>query len=595
MDPGKHRDARATGKSYLVHRLRQETGLGAVTPPFWRHLSGIAIAAFLWGALLQIDAAVAADPHSIDDSYHLAPHSAKSKNMPDLVGRRIAEVMERSRYKHARWGLMAVDLNNGRTLQSAAADDFFPIASNTKLFTIAAALEVLGADHVFETPVVYTGTLGDDGVLDGDLILVGQGDLTMGGRRNPDGSIAFTKFDHTDANALGGGLLTDPDPLAGLDDLARQVAEAGIRTVSGDVIIDDRLFETIHIREYFLSPIIINDNLIDLDLTPQGPGEIATVEWRPRTSAFEVVSEIVTQDSPGIPISVVAERIGDVTRLTLTGELATDALNSPLQPLYVHQIGEIPGLGEDDRPDEIPRFARTLFIEALERAGVEVAADTLGPNPGDELPSTESVRQLPQAALRVSAEFSEYAKLILKVSHNLGADMAAMLIGVEAGSTNFFVAMATMGETLNGMGLDPESFAFLDASGSRSYATPQAVIKLLQTVHRKPYFDAFLNGLPILGVDGSLAEVQVGSLASGNVFAKTGTGVIVDFAHLQPFLTEKALGGYIDSSSGAQLAFVVMVQNGLIRHSIFDDFVIDLLEVNDNLGKISAILWSGYY
>jgi len=543
-------------------------------------------------ALLHITTVGASDSPPPQDLN--LPQSSNAAQ-PDRIGRRISEVMERSRYEHAHWGLLAVDLDNGRTLQRKDADRFFPLASNTKSFAMAAALEVLGADHVFETPVVYSGTLGEDGVLDGDLILVAQGDITMGGRRNPDGTIAFTDFDHNDANAVGGGILTEPDPLAGLDDLAQQVAETGIQSVSGDVIIDNRLFETIPLREYFLSPIVVNDNLIDLNLKPQAPDEEAIVEWRPQTSAFEVVSEIITRDAPEIPISVLAEKVGDVTRLTLTGELATDALDGPLPPLHVHQVGDIPELGEDHRADEVANFARTVFIEALERAGVDVAAQTLGPNPDGALPTSNMVAQLPQAAVLVSAPFSEYAKLILKVSHNMGADTSAMLIGVDVGTTNFFGAMATMGATLEGMGIDPDTFAFVDASGSRSYATPNAVVDLLQTVRRKPYFEAFRHALPVLGTDGSLALVQVGSLASGHVFAKTGTGVSVDFAHLQPFLTEKTLGGYIDSNSGAALAFVVMVENGLIRTSIFGDFVTDLFEINNDLGKISAILWSGYY
>ena len=70
-----------------------------------------------------------------------------------------------------------------------------------------------------------------------------KGDLTMGGRDNGDDTIAVTDFDHNDANNLGSAILTKPDPLAGLDKLAARVAAYGIRKVSGDVIIDDRLFK----------------------------------------------------------------------------------------------------------------------------------------------------------------------------------------------------------------------------------------------------------------------------------------------------------------------------------------------------------------
>jgi len=70
---------------------------------------------------------------------------------------------------------------------------FIQIASVTKLYTLAAAVEVLGAGRVFETTFVYTGTLDEvTGALDGNLILVASGDLTMRGRNNSDGTVEYT-------------------------------------------------------------------------------------------------------------------------------------------------------------------------------------------------------------------------------------------------------------------------------------------------------------------------------------------------------------------------------------------------------------------
>ena len=68
----------------------------------------------------------------------------------------------------------------------------------------------------------------------------------MGGRTTPDGKIAYTDIDHSYANSIGNAILTTPDPLSGLDQLAQQVSTAGIKSVSGEVIIDDRLFDKIN-------------------------------------------------------------------------------------------------------------------------------------------------------------------------------------------------------------------------------------------------------------------------------------------------------------------------------------------------------------
>jgi D-alanyl-D-alanine carboxypeptidase len=72
-----------------------------------------------------------------------------------------------------------------------------------------------------------------NGILQGDLILVASGDLTMGGRTKLNGKIAVTDYDHNEANSLGNAQLTKPDPLAGYAEIARQVAARGIKEISG--------------------------------------------------------------------------------------------------------------------------------------------------------------------------------------------------------------------------------------------------------------------------------------------------------------------------------------------------------------------------
>ena len=77
-------------------------------------------------------------------------------------------------------------------------------------------------------------------------------------------------------------MLTPTDPLAGLDDLARQVKASNVTKVS-DVVIDDRLFENYQ-GEYMdlLSPIVINDNMVDVSITPGAPGTTPSLVMRPR-------------------------------------------------------------------------------------------------------------------------------------------------------------------------------------------------------------------------------------------------------------------------------------------------------------------------
>ena len=116
-----------------------------------------------------------------------------------------------------------------------------------------------------------TGTVDAGGVLHGNLIVVASGDLTMGGRTNPDGSIAVSNWDHNEADGLGNAILTKPNPLAGYAKLARAVRAAGIKRVAGNVVIDDRLFAPFFFRGQFnVRPIFVNDDVVDVSIAPGG-------------------------------------------------------------------------------------------------------------------------------------------------------------------------------------------------------------------------------------------------------------------------------------------------------------------------------------
>jgi D-alanyl-D-alanine carboxypeptidase/D-alanyl-D-alanine-endopeptidase (penicillin-binding protein 4) len=105
---------------------------------------------------------------------------------------------------------VAVDGPDGRLARVAAATPLAP-ASTLKLLTGAAALRVRGADYVFTTRVVATDPVAD-GVLRGDLDLVGGGDPTLS--------------------------------TAALDDLASAVAKTGIRRIEGAIVADDSRYDT---------------------------------------------------------------------------------------------------------------------------------------------------------------------------------------------------------------------------------------------------------------------------------------------------------------------------------------------------------------
>ena len=112
----------------------------------------------------------------------------------------------------------------------------------------------------------------------------------FGGRRIDADTVQYTDFDHNDANGLGTAILTPQDPLFGVDDLAQQVRAAGITTISGDVVVDDRLFIPYRVPNgnLLITPMMLNENMVDVTVTPTIPGHRRRVEYRPQTEAFAV-------------------------------------------------------------------------------------------------------------------------------------------------------------------------------------------------------------------------------------------------------------------------------------------------------------------
>jgi D-alanyl-D-alanine carboxypeptidase len=499
----------------------------------------------------------------------------------------IASVMQKPPYQNATWSMHVVDLDSGNVIYSLNAATPTLIASVRKLFSVGMALNQLGPDHRFVTPVYRQGAVDASGTLNGDLILVASGDLTMGGRTNPDGSLAISNFDHNEANALKNAVLTAPDPLAGYTSLATQIAAAGIKKVTGEVVIDDRLYQPFDFREEFdAKPIFVNDDVVDVIINPGNAGGAAAVDWRPKSAAFGVQSTLQMAAAtapleldltPELPTCIgTANCIGSVT-----GELPAGFV-PPLTSQYP--------LIRTFRITNPSNYARTVLIEALERAGVTVTAAPVENNPVQILPAPGSYAANAQVAQLVSQPYADYAKLIQKVSYNLGADTSLMLFGLAAnGSTTMAGALAVEQATLTAQFQIPaDQLHFIDGSGGgETTATPQAVTTLLAGMSKRSTYPAYLDALPVLGVDGSLGFVTDFTAdptlagAKGQVHAKTGT-----FVGGPPLTLEtQALAGYLTAKSGRHLVFFVEVANVPISG------IDDVLPVFQDEGTIAAELW----
>ncbi len=497
-------------------------------------------------------------------------------SVPPEVTDAIEEVISQPIYEHSRWGISVRDISTGDVLIEREGDKMFIPASTFKTFVGATVLDSYGPDHRFKTPVYRTGVL-DGGVLDGDLVLVASGDLSLGLRERPDGTMAFAnapEFDHTYANvAPKAGLVGEP--LDGINDLARQAREAGVEEVQGDVVIDDRLFEPWESPDGLISPIMVNENRIDVTTTPTSPGDAADIEVRPESAAYTLENEVETVAEDGeTNIEVDASEPGV---LRVSGEIA--AGGDPA--IRVAQV------------DDPAAFARTVFIEALEREGIEVAATPTGSNPEDLLPSEDSYREDDRVAEHVSGPLEEFTSYIFKTSHNPGAQLLTCLAAVKTGSRECEQGPKAEFELFTSLGVSADTTFIFDGAGSDDHnrTTPDAMTEFLRAVDEQPYGEPFRTSLALLGEEGTQAQAETSASAKGKMRVKDGTRVLPTDAD-QGIFFGKALVGYVEAESGRQLAVAIFA--GDVPVSSAQDIFPTAMNLTEEQDGIAEAIQQGY-
>jgi PBP4 family serine-type D-alanyl-D-alanine carboxypeptidase len=467
------------------------------------------------------------------------------------LAQRIERVTGRAEFKHALWGIEFYDLDKKQAIYTLNADKLFTPGSTTKLLTEGTALGVLGPDHRFRTRVYRTGSVAADGTLTGDLVLVASGDPNLSGRMRPDGTLAFENVDHAydgspDTRAVPG------DPLAVIRSLAKQVA-SHVKRVRGRVLIDVSLFPEGE-RELgtraVISPIVVNDNLIDVTVTS---GAAAGAPLALTVSPATAYAKFVSTGTTGAAGS--ARSVGFSADSTL-----------PDGTHLVTVSGSLPAGGDRVLASyKVPSpsvYARIAFTEALREAGVQVPAPDLKTASPDFKKLASSYTDANSVAEHVSALLMEEAKVTLKVSQNLHASMTPYIIGAIVGKndenrTGFDIER----EFLSKAGLDLDGAHQGDGAGGDAHYSPAFMVSYLEHMSTLPFAKQFLEALPVLGKDGTLWNIQRSSPAAGSVHAKTGTYSIYDPLNRRPLVTGKGLAGYISTSDGRRLAFAIYVNN----------------------------------
>ena len=426
----------------------------------------------------------------------------------------IRRIIEAPRSAAAAWGIKVVSLDSGRVLFEHNAGKYFVPASNTKLFTAAMALQELGPELRIRTSLYGPARPGADGALAGDLVLYGRGDPTL-----------MRPWD-------GGPFRPDP-----MEALARQLQDQGVRTVRGDLVGDDSAFgappygpgwEVEDLRfAYGAEPtaLAVHHNAVDLWVYPAPvPGRPCWLFAQPGQGLFSFSNGTRTC-APGAEQPVRADRPPGESTIRVTGSLAPGS--APVR------------LSVPVRDSAL--WAARLLERALARHGIQVTGQVRSRH----FPERQALPPAELAHLE-SPPLLEILQQMMKQSNNL----AAQLISLQADRLS--PGRPAMAGWLERAGFPPGSALLEEGAGlsRRNLLTPDAIIRLLAFMDRRPEGAAFRSLLPIAGVDGTLRRRMEGTAAQGNLRAKTGT---LRYTH--------ALSGYVTGAGGERLAFAILRNN----------------------------------
>jgi D-alanyl-D-alanine carboxypeptidase/D-alanyl-D-alanine-endopeptidase (penicillin-binding protein 4) len=412
--------------------------------------------------------------------------------------------------------------------------------------------------------VVAGGPIDSQGVLHGDLTLLGAGDPTLSARYYPYAEPGAAPLPDP-ASGAAGEAEKKPQAMDVLNLLAEQVEQSGVRTVDGSVVGDDSFFLYEPYGQSWgwddlqwsygapISALTFNDNAAELTIGPDdsNPG-VTAAEWTPKVDYYTV---------------------DDTMTPAAKGEKAHPGLERAPGSMMVRAWGTAPaeGFHAGLAVQDPAQFTAAAFIAALRSRGVNVTGSAVslhkytngtGDFAGEreqplKLTRSEVIRVVaPLGDRRTVARYTsvpvaEDITVINKVSQNMHAELLLRLLGKVHGTDGSFEQGArVVRQFLVNAGVNDSDFFLYDGSGMSpdDRIAPRALTQLLDYAARQIWGDAWRNTLPVAGIDGTLAGRFTNSPLKGHIWAKTGT------------LNEvNALTGYLTTNSGKSVAFSILV------------------------------------
>jgi serine-type D-Ala-D-Ala carboxypeptidase/endopeptidase (penicillin-binding protein 4) len=422
------------------------------------------------------------------------------ERMSSLINGPVSQASEAS--------IQVVEIDGGRVI--AERDPHMPLApaSNMKLFTTAAAIDLLKPTFEITTTIYVRGNVEPSGTLDGDVKIVGRGDPTIGGR-----------FHDGQATAV-------------IQEWATDLQRAGIKTVRGDLVFEYGYFDTEYIHptwpidqlvnwyEAPISAFSMQEGCVQVRVLPTRPGKTCTVQLEPPTEFLDVENSCTT--GRGLPFIT---RPRNTNTIIVRG--GVPARSGPTEVFVSVE-------------DPIHYFA-TVTAETFIRSGMKMEGRIVI-TPRDSHSDWRAVSQH-------TTPLNIVVYVINKKSQNHYAEQLVKIIGAEKKKSGSWQAgTEAVSEWLTQtVGVPTAEYSQADGSGMsrNNRASASAFIHLLTYMWKSPWRDDFVSSLPYSGdPDAKFGKRLRKAPFARQVYAKTGyiVGVV-------------GLSGYVHAQSGKIYAF----------------------------------------
>lgn len=423
-------------------------------------------------------------------------------------------------FANAHWGVLVRSLETGETVYARNAGRMFVPASNMKIVTAAAALEALGPDYRYHTRIAASGPVAD-GVLRGDLVVIGGGDPTISERFHGDVRTVFRAW-------------------------ADSLRAHGVTRIAGAVIGNDDVFDDLPWGRGWawddfadsysaeVGGLELNEGFVTVRVQPVPGQRAAAVTTRPVSDEWVPVAGTVWMPSADSAARVTVTRGDSLSAVLVAGTLPTDTTV----------------VEEEVSVRNNTRFFAAVLRQALLEAGIAVGGGSLD---ADDDPARGKPAAPTVLFTHTSPPMREILAGFMKPSQNQIGEMLLKTLGRELRGTGSAAAGVGVVDSLaRAWGMPPRLLSQADGSGLSRYnlVAPAFLVALLEREARSPHFDVFYAALPVAGRDGTLANRMRGTPAEENVRAKTGTlsGV-------------RALSGYFTTAAGERMVFSMIANH----------------------------------